>query len=96
MTVQLNVEITHQDITIDFLKADFEDNRNLLLKFGKVLLLKKAIYGLKQSSRSWYREVDDCLIVMCYKRYKIESGLYTKDINYKTIVTLYVDDFFIF
>lgn len=67
---------------------------------GKDLQLKKAIYGLKQSSRAWYKKVDDSLLGMDYKRSKIESCLYTKNNNgFITIVTLYsvtVDDFFVF
>ena len=40
---------------------------------GKVLKLKKAIYGLKQSSRAWYRKVDDCLVALDYNRSEINN-----------------------
>lgn len=105
LAVQLNLDITHLDVTTAFLNGDLEETIYMQKPAsfpnskndGKVLRLKKAIYGLKQSSRAWYRKVDDCLISMGYKRSKIESCLYTKNSNKsKTIVTLYVDDFFIF
>lgn len=64
---------------------------------GQVLKLRKAIYGLKQSSRAWYKKVDECLLNIGYIRSKIEPSLYTKmQHNLKTIVTLFVDNIFIF
>lgn len=105
LAVKLNLDITHLDVTTAFLNGDLEEcifmqkpegfpgSKN----DGKVLKLKKAIYGLKQSSRAWYKKVDECLLGMGYKRSKIESCLYTKiNDTCKTIVTLYVDDFLVF
>lgn len=105
LAVQLNLEITHLDITTAFLNGDLEEVLYMqkpdcfpnCKDDGKVLLLKKAIYGLKQASRAWYKKVDDCLIGMAYKRSEVEPCLYIKDNdNCKTIVTIYVDDFFVF
>ena len=44
---------------------------------GQVLILKMAIYGLRQSSRVCYGKVDECLINMGYIRSKIEPCMYT-------------------
>lgn len=105
LAVKLNLNITHLDVTTAFLNGDLEETIYMQKpegfpnskNEGKVLKLKKAIYGLKQSSRAWYKKVDECLLGMGYKRSKIESSLCTKNnIGCKTIVTLYVDDFFIF
>ena len=105
LSVQLELDITHLDITTAFLNGELEETIYMEKPYGsakstddcKVLKLKKAIYGLKQSSRAWYKKVDDCLTSIGYKRSKIESCLYTKNNNNsKTFVTLYVDDFFIF
>ncbi|KAJ8719262.1 hypothetical protein PYW07_016818 [Mythimna separata] len=64
---------------------------------GKVLKLKKAIYGLKQASRAWNKKVDQSLLENGYCKSKLEPCMYTKmNGKFKTIVTLYVDDFFIF
>lgn len=63
----------------------------------KVCKLKRAIYGLKQSSRAWNKKVDDFLQKLGYKKSELEPCLYTKKQNgLLTVITLYVDDFFIF
>lgn len=70
----------------------FQDNND---NVNKVLKLKRAIYGLKQSSRSWYQRVDELLQSLGYKKSKHEPCLFTKiDNNVKIIIALYVDDFF--
>lgn len=105
LAIKLNLDITHLDVTTAFLNGDLEETIFMQKPEGfpdsqangKVLKLKKAIYGLKQSSRAWYKKVDDCLLGIGYKRSKVESCLYTKINNgCITIVTLYVDDFFVF
>lgn len=104
LAVKLNLDITHLDVTTAFLNGDLEETIFMQKPGfpdsqanGKVLKLKKAIYGLKQSSRAWYKKVNDCILGMGYKCSKIEPCLFTKNNNgCKTIVTLYVDDFLIF
>lgn len=104
LSVKLKFDISHLDVTTAFLNGDldeviymqkpecFNNSDN-----GKVLKLKKAIYGLKQSSRMWYKKVDDCLTKSGYVRSNLEPCLYIKNKNNcQTIVALYVDDFFIF
>lgn len=62
---------------------------------GKVL--KKAIYGLKQSSRTWNKKANSILISIGYSRLEAEHCLYIKqNRNYITIIALYVDDFYVF
>lgn len=64
---------------------------------GKVLKLKRAIYGLKQSSLAWYDRVKDLLCNLDFKNSQYEPCLFTKTKgNIKIIVALYVDDFLIF
>ncbi|KAG5878057.1 hypothetical protein JTB14_021210 [Gonioctena quinquepunctata] len=60
-------------------------------------MLRKAIYGLKQSSRVQYKKVERVLTALGYTKSKYEPCVYSKNQgDYKTIVALYVDDFFIF
>lgn len=105
LSVKLGLEVSHLDVKTAFLNGDLEET--IYMKMPecyksssagcKVLKLKKAIYGLKQASRAWNKKVDNCLISNGYKRSKIEPCMYIKDTNKcKTIVTVYVDDFFIF
>ncbi|KAG6462003.1 hypothetical protein O3G_MSEX012991 [Manduca sexta] len=107
LSVKLGLEVMHLDVTTAFLNGDLEET--IYMEAPECLLeskdncnktvvkLNRAIYGLKQSSRAWYRKVDDYLVSLGYKRSKLEPCLYTKNNDHKkTIVTLYVDDFFVF
>lgn len=105
LSVKYNFDTTHLDVTTAFLNGDLEETIYMQkpvcfnsLNDNKVLKLKKAIYGLKQSSRMWYQKVDQCLIKNGYVKSKLEPCLFYKmnDDTSKTIVALYVDDFFIF
>lgn len=106
LSVQLNLDIiTHLDVTTAFLYGTLEEDIYIQIpegfservQKGQVLKLKKSMYGLKQSSRVWYKRVEECLLKIGYVKSKIEPCMFlkTKD-KLKTIVTLYVDDFFIF
>lgn len=105
LSVQLSLDIVHLDVTTAFLNGTLEETIFMQIPVGfsdsthsgQVLKLKKAIYGLKQSSRAWYKKVDECLLNIGYVKSKIEPCLYIKSVgSSKTIVTLYVDDFFVF
>lgn len=106
IAVKLGLDIRHLDVTTAFLNGflnesvymqkpvlyrDCNDNDN------KVLKLKRAIYGLKQSSRAWYQRVNDYLESLGYLKSKYEPCLFTKsEGNAKVIIALFVDDFFVF
>lgn len=67
-TVKLDFKTTHLDVKTAFLNGHLEEDIFMEnpdcfgdLNDGKVLKLKKAIYRLKQSSRMWYKRVDNCL-----------------------------------
>ncbi|CAK1580950.1 unnamed protein product [Parnassius mnemosyne] len=63
---------THLDATAAFLNGDLEETIYIEIPEclsnsqnnynNKVLKLNEAIYGLKQSSRAWYKSVDECLV----------------------------------
>lgn len=105
LSQKLHLNVCHLDVATAFLNGDLKENVYMQVPQGleiadsknKVLKLKKAIYGLKQSSRSWYERVDSSLKNFGYKKSEYEPCLYTKmENNLKTIVCVYVDDFFIF
>jgi len=61
---------------------------------GKVCLLYKAIYGLKQASRIWYQTICNFLLKCGFKVSKIDAGLFyrfTTD-GEVTLLGIYVDD----
>jgi hypothetical protein len=64
---------------------------------GKVCLLKKAMYGLKQSAQNWNRKDHKVLVELGYKQLHHESCLYFKLGDGSIVIkALYVDDFFLF
>lgn len=64
---------------------------------NKVLKLKRAIYGLKQSSRIWYKKVEDVLTNLEYKKSKFEPYVFIKyNKSLMMVIALYVNYFFIF
>ena len=105
LSVQLDLNITHLDVKTAFLNGELKET--VFMKQpegfvekgseGKVCLLKRAIYGLKQSSRAWNKKVDDVLISLDFKKSVYEPCLYTQTSGkLLTIVALYVDDFLVF
>ena len=61
-----------------------------------VCVLKKTLYGLKQSPRIWYYRLHQFLINKGYKRLKSDQNLYTRhDGNHILILVVYVDNILI-
>lgn len=105
LAVKLDLKILHLDVKTAFLNGFLEEEVYMVQPEGfcvagsenQVCKLKRAIYGLKQSSRAWYMRVDEVLTGLGYKKSSYEHCLYTFQVNgLLTIVALYVDDFFIF
>ena len=106
LSVQLDLNIDHFDVTTAFLHGDLQEQvymtqPGFFVKPGqeaKVCLLQKAIYGLKQSSRAWNKKVNEILKEIGYNRSKIEPCLFWKKFqnNSIVIIILYVDDFYVF
>lgn len=60
---------------------------------SNVCKLNKAIYGLKQAGRTWYRTLDKILKAQGYKRLESDNCVYVLDRNTtKVILGVYVDD----
>ncbi|WJX45133.1 hypothetical protein P8452_32036 [Trifolium repens] len=61
---------------------------------SKVCLLKKSLYGLKQSPRQWYRRFDEFLLKTDFVRSNYDSCVYMVKRKEKVILylLLYVDD----
>ncbi|KAG7556871.1 Integrase catalytic core [Arabidopsis suecica] len=63
---------------------------------GKVLKLKKAIYGLKQSPRVWYHKLSTTLLGRGFKKSEADHTLFTLPSQEGIVVILvYVDDIII-
>ena len=58
--------------------------------------LKKALHGLNQALRAWYRRTDDLLMRLGFTKSKSDSNLYYKvEDEGIMILLLYVDDLFL-
>lgn len=58
---------------------------------GKHCRILKSLYGLKQSSRSWYKKLDDKLRTMGFTPIESEPCFYIRNRD-KSILVIYVDD----
>lgn len=105
LSVKLDMDITHLDVTTAFLNGYLKESIYMRLPEGfhvknsnKVLKLRKAVYGLKQSSLAWYERVEETLCSLGFNKSKLEPCVFIKNHsdNLKTIVGVYVDDFIIF
>ncbi|CAM8901950.1 unnamed protein product [Rhodiola kirilowii] len=63
----------------------------------KVCLLKKSLYGLKQSHRQWYRRFDEFMLSCGFKRSEFDWCIYFKKLTDDSMIylLLYVDDMLI-
>ena len=58
--------------------------------------LKKALYSLKQTPRSWYDRIDNFLSSLGFTKSKVDSNLYYKvEDGNPMMLLLYVDDLFV-
>lgn len=90
------------DVTCAFLNGILKENvyvrfpQGHEIKQGKVLKLKKSLYGLRQSSKCWNEEINKCLIEIGFKRSDNDHCLYMLEFNLeKLYLLMYVDDLII-
>lgn len=92
----------HWDIQTAFLYGDLKETIYMEPPKGmstgnKVCLLKKSLYGLKQSPRSWNQKIDNFLKSCNFKNSRYDPCLYINSSNGKqTYILLFVDDLFVF
>jgi hypothetical protein len=60
---------------------------------NRVYKLSKALYGLKQAPRAWYERLRDFLIKKGFTIRKVDTTLFTKNLNGEIFICqVYVDD----
>ncbi|KAK2414734.1 secreted RxLR effector protein [Trifolium repens] len=97
---QYDLELEQMDVKTAFLHGELEETIYMQQPEGfvedksKVCLLKKSLYGLKQSPRQWYRRFDEFLLKGGFVRSNYDSCVYMMKRNEKVILylLLYVDD----
>lgn len=94
-SIQENLPLKHLDIPIAFLNGELETEiyikipEGLQQKKGKVLKLRKALYGLKGAPRCWYGRLHEFIVNNGFKQSKHDFCLYT---NEDTSLLIFVDD----
>jgi hypothetical protein len=96
--------VHHMDVRSAFLNGDlkeevyvhqpagFVDDENP----GKVLKLRKALYGLRQAPRAWNAKLDSSLVSLGFKRCQLDHALYRRGSGDSyLLVGVYVDDLII-
>ena len=81
MVSAFDLELEQLDVKTAFLHGHLEENIHMyqskgFLDFGKeyyVCLLKKSLYGLKQSPRQWYKRFDAYMISHDYVRNQYDN-----------------------
>lgn len=100
---KFDLDIDQMDAVTAFLQGDVEEK--IYMKqpegfddgSGRVCLLRKAIYGLKQASRQWNVKLNEVLLNSGYRRCKTDPCIYFRREKRSMIyVAVYVDDFLIF
>jgi len=83
-----------------FLHGDLEEEIYMKLPPGfratdpnKVCRLRRSIYGLKQSPRSWFAKLSTALKKFEFEQNLLDYSLFTKDANGESLhVLVYIDD----
>ena len=98
-------ELEQMDVKTAFLNGELEEDMymqqpegfTVLGKEDCVCLLKKSLYGLKQSPRQWYKRFDLFMTTHGFKRNNFDSCVYFKRCDDGSFVylLLYVDDMLI-
>jgi hypothetical protein len=93
-------EVHHIDVKYNFLHGDLQEEIYMEQTPGYVqndsslvCRLKKYLYGLNKSPRSWYAKMDNFLIDTRFSRCHFDPNFYTKKVGIHLIIlVLYVDE----
>lgn len=90
-------EIHQMDVVTAFLNGILKEEVYMELpdgykKPGWIAQLQRCIYGVKQSPRRWYSELNKFLVQMGFVRSLADEALYMRKDNW---ILVYVDDLFI-
>ncbi|GJU80579.1 retrotransposon protein, putative, ty1-copia subclass [Tanacetum coccineum] len=102
VTACKDYELEQLDVKTTFLHGNLEEVIYMRQPPGyeqgnKVCLLKKSLYGLKQSPRQWYRRFDEYMLSNGFKRSSYDSCVYYRSYapGEYIYLLLYVDDMLI-
>ena len=81
------------DVKSAFLNGDLKEEVYVHQPPGKVLHLRKALYGLRQAPRAWNAKLDSTLKGMGFEQSPHEAAIYRRgSAGNALLVGVYVDD----
>ena len=89
-----NMELEQLDVKVTFLHGELEETVYMQQPEGfvkdknKVCLLRKSLYGLKQSPRQWYECFDEYILHIGFTRSKFDSCVYIRFENDQALAYL--------
>jgi hypothetical protein len=100
LSAQLGWHVHHMDVKSAFLNGDLKKEVYvhqppgfaILGKEGKVLRLRKTLYGLRQAPRAWNAKLDSTLKGMSFTPSPHEATIYRRGQGSALLVGVYVDD----
>ena len=102
LVAQFNLELDQMDVKTAFLHGDLEETIYMEqpIEFemfkgqDKVCLLKRSLYGLKQSPRQWYKRFDGFMIKHGFQRSYYDPCLYFKGQQFKDVEYLLLYNYY--
>jgi Reverse transcriptase (RNA-dependent DNA polymerase) len=82
-------KVYQDDAKTAFLHAPLENGKWIKLPDGKFIYINKALYGLKEAPREWFKTFREFMLAEGFHQSKVEPCLFFKG---SMFVTLYVDD----
>ena len=106
LAVQFDWEVEQMDVKTAFLNGELEETIYMTQPEGfkvesrdgeLVCLLKRSLYGLKQSPRQWYKKFNSVVTKVGYTRSRYDTCLYFANLKSTSVIFLliYVDDMLI-
>ena len=96
LEILLNLKSKQGDVTAAFLHADLDEKEKVYVRMpqgfrknGKVLKLKKTLYGLKQSPRMFWKYLTAAMVKSGMQVSKLDPCLFVDD---RVVCICYVDD----
>lgn len=99
IAAQRKMELRQFDVKTAFLNGDLSDIVYMQQptgfddKSGRICMLKKSLYGLKQSSRCWNRKFTEFIKLFGFEKSKFDPCVFvSRQNNILTILAIHVDD----
>ena len=102
LVAKLDMELEQMDVKTAFLYGELKETIFMKQPQGfevkgdedKGCLLKKSLYGLKQSPRQWNKRFDQFMIKNKFSRSRLDNCIYFKEVSSDCMIflLLYVDD----